>query len=159
MVMNIKFAYDNRHICCNAITSQYTMMIMLIDTETPHILGTVNFSFTIPFKIKDVEFHPNSIFRFVSCGIQHMAQWKYSGGSLTFSAMEIENPKDLVELNREEDRKEEIQEDKEDAKEEEEDKEALKISFLTVIFVQDAIITAGEDGFLYVWDDSKISKK
>jgi len=61
-------------------------------------LGAVNFSYTIPCKIKDIEFHPNSIFRFVSCGIQHMSQWKYSGGSLTFSAMEIENPKDLVEL-------------------------------------------------------------
>ena len=99
MVTNMKWAYDNRHMCCNAITTEYTMMIMLIDTEGPTVLGTVNFSYTIPFKIKDLEFHPNSIFKFVSCGIQHMAQWKYSGGSLTYSAMEIENPRDLVELN------------------------------------------------------------
>jgi hypothetical protein len=69
MVMNIKFAYDNRHVCCNAITNEYTMMILLIDTEMPSVLGCVNFSYTIPYKIKDIEFNPNSIFRFVTCGI------------------------------------------------------------------------------------------
>lgn len=73
MVINIKFAYDNRHICCNAITNDYTMAIMLIDTDTPQVLGLANFIYTIPFKIKDLEFYPNSIFRFVTCGIQHMA--------------------------------------------------------------------------------------
>lgn len=66
--------------------------------------------------------------------------------------MEIENPKDLVEL-----REEEQVEDREDGQEEERDE--LKISFLTVIFVQDAIITAGDEGCLYVWDDKKINKK
>jgi uncharacterized membrane protein len=132
------------------------MMIFLIDTDVPTVLGVVNFSYTIPFKIKDIEFHPNSVYRFVSCGIQHMAQWKYSGGSLTHSSMEIENPKDLVELNN---NKLSEQDEKEDVKEEEEEREALKISFLTIIFVQDAIITSGEDGFLYVWDDYRITKK
>ena len=160
MITNLKWAYDNRHMCCNAISSEYTMMIMLIDTEGPTVLGTVNFIYTIPFKIKDLEFHPNSIFKFVSCGIQHMTKWRYSGGSLSYAAMEIENPKDLVELNRNDgDRKDDGNEDQQDNKEEEEDKEALSISFLTVIFVQDAIITAGDDGFIYVWDDQRISKK
>ena len=98
MVMNVKFAYDNRHMCCNVITNEYTMMVYLIDTDTSSVLGATNFTYTIPFKIKDLEFHPNSVFRFVSCGIQHMAQWKFCGSSLTHSAMEIENPKDLVEL-------------------------------------------------------------
>ena len=73
IISNLKWAYDNRHICCNAITNDYTMMIMLIDTEGPTLLGCVNFLYTIPFKIKDLEFHPNSTTKFVSCGIQHMA--------------------------------------------------------------------------------------
>lgn len=76
--------------------------------------------------------------------------------------MEIENPKDLVELNQKMDnqfQKDELVDDKEDLPQEEDDSNALRISFLTVIFVQDAIITAGEDGFLYVWDDKKINKK
>lgn len=45
------------------------MAIILIDTETPATLGITNFNYTIPFKIKDLEFYPNSIFRFVTCGI------------------------------------------------------------------------------------------
>ena len=28
-----------------------------------------------------------------------MSLWTYAGGSLTFQAMEIENPRDLVEIN------------------------------------------------------------
>ena len=91
--MNIKFAYDNRHLCCNCITNEYSMMIMLIDTEVPVTLGIVNFVYTLPFKIKDLEFYPNSISRFVTCGIQHMSTWHYCGGALTYRAMEIENPK------------------------------------------------------------------
>ena len=59
-----------------------------------------------------MEFYPSSIFKFVTCGIQHMSQWKYSGGSLTYSAMEIENPKDLVTLPQEQ--KEENADEKED---------------------------------------------
>lgn len=35
--------------------------------------------------------------------------------------------------------------------------DTLKTSFLTVIFVLGYIITSGDDGFLYVWDDNKIS--
>lgn len=58
------------------------------------MLGAVNFLYSIPYKIKDLEFYPNSIFMFVTCGIQHMSTWHYAGGSLTFQAMEIENPKD-----------------------------------------------------------------
>jgi hypothetical protein len=73
------------------------MVIMLIDTEAPATLGVANFIYTIPFKIKDLEFYPNSISRFVTCGIQHMSTWHYCGGALTFRAMEIENPKEQVE--------------------------------------------------------------
>lgn len=30
---------------------------------------------------------------------------------------------------------------------------------MSVIFVFEAIVTSGEDGFLYVWDENKISTK
>ena len=74
-------------------------MVMLIDSESASVLGSVNFSYSLAFKIKDMEFFPNSIFKFVTCGVQHMSLWTYAGGSLTFQAMEIENPRDLVEIN------------------------------------------------------------
>lgn len=65
--------------------------------------------------------------------------------------MEIENPKDLVTLPQEQ--KEENADEKEDQIQEDEEKTLLGGTFLTVIFVQDAIITSDDDGFLYVWDD------
>ncbi|CAD8183513.1 unnamed protein product [Paramecium pentaurelia] len=153
MIMNIKFAYDNRHLICNAITQEYRQEILLIDSENHQVLGVVTYTYSIPYKIKDLEFYPNSVFRFVTCGVQHMSCWQFAGGSLTFQAMEIENPKDLVELV------ENQNDEQEGVQDNEQEQDALRITFLTVIFVQDAIITAGEDGFIYVWDDKKINKK
>jgi len=56
-------------------------------------LGCANFLNSVPFKIKDLEFFPNSIYKFVTCGIKHMAVWSYIGTTLTYYSLEIENPK------------------------------------------------------------------
>ena len=35
----------------------------------------------------------------------------------------------------------------------------LRVTFLALIFVNDILITAGDDGYLYVWDDKKRKAK
>ena len=161
--MGIKFAHDNRHLCCNCITSDYSMMIMLIDTDGPSILGVANFIYTVPFKIKDLDFYPNSVSRFVTCGIQHISYWHFAGGTLTSRALEIENPKEFLpdqqSVKGGRDENTQLVEGDDQFKEEEEEKEALKISFMSVIFVLETLITAGDDGFLYIWDDARITRK
>jgi hypothetical protein len=67
--MAIKFAFDDRHLCCNCITKDYSMAVLLIDAEAATTLGVTDFSYSIPFKIKDLAFFPNSTSRFVTCGI------------------------------------------------------------------------------------------
>ncbi len=97
-ILHIKFAYDNRHIVCIGITNEYTLMIYLIDTLDVKILGCVNMPYTIPFKIKDVQFFPNCIYKFITCGIQHLAVWSLKGGVLSYANLEIENPSDIIEF-------------------------------------------------------------
>ena len=56
--------------------------------------------------------------------------------------MEIENPKGLVELKKDDGLNDDIN--------------ILRVTFITIIFVNETIITAGDNGYLYVWDDRKI---
>jgi len=48
---------------------------------------------SLPFKIKDIDFFPGSTRRFVTCGIQHMKFWKFSGSNLTYQVGELTIPK------------------------------------------------------------------
>ena len=44
--------------------------------------------YSVPFKIRDLVFYPENIYRFVSCGLQHMTKWQYNGKILEFQAMD-----------------------------------------------------------------------
>jgi len=33
IILLVKFAYNNRHICCVALTNDYTMIVYLIDSH------------------------------------------------------------------------------------------------------------------------------
>lgn len=54
IILLIKFAFDNRHLCCVGLTSDYTMKVFLIDSHIPAVLGCANFPYSLPFKIKDI---------------------------------------------------------------------------------------------------------
>jgi hypothetical protein len=96
-IQNIKFGFDNRHLVVHSILYDFTSMIYLIDSHTTQVLGCANLQFSLPFKIKDLEMYPNSIFSFVSCGIQHMASWNLKGDKLEYTNMEIELPEEVAE--------------------------------------------------------------
>ncbi|EGR31153.1 hypothetical protein IMG5_116830 [Ichthyophthirius multifiliis] len=107
-ILHIKFAYDNRHIICIAITNECTLIIYLIDTQDVKILGCANMPYSIPFKIKDVQFFPNCIYKFITCGIQHLVVWSLKGGVLSYASLEIENPSDIIEFNDENNKKDDL---------------------------------------------------
>lgn len=62
MILKVKFASDNKHIGVVALTNEYTMCVYLIDSHLSIILGSANFPYSLPFKIKDLAFLPNSIY-------------------------------------------------------------------------------------------------
>ena len=68
-VQNLKFAHDSRHICCLGLTKARTLMVFLIDSEQKLILGTMDLCYSVPFKIRDMCFLPNSINIFITCGL------------------------------------------------------------------------------------------
>lgn len=48
---------------------------------------------SLPFKIRDLEFCPNSTRTFVTSGIQHLCFWRLSGSNLEYQIGELTIPK------------------------------------------------------------------
>lgn len=146
----IKFAFDSQHICAVGTSLDYTQVVYLIDSAKSQILGCVNLLNTLPFKIKDISFFPNSIHQFVTCGFQHMSIWKYSGSVLSFSACPLENPKEALTLKSNMLENQEYAQSPDifvDSKQKEEEPTiGLEEVFLCVCFVQNLIITGGSEG-------------
>ena len=135
-VLMIEYAHDARTVVCIALTKAYTQCIYLIDTHKSKILGVVNNLYSIPFKIKDVVFLPNSRTEFITCGIQHLTHWYYKGEILNFKEFHLKQK-----LN-----KGQIVEDEDDYEVMAQQDSTFKITFLAIINIQSYIITGGEDG-------------
>jgi WD40 repeat protein len=136
-VLIIRYAYDSRNIACVALTRTYTQCIYLIDSEQDKILAVVNNLYSVPFKIKDLDFLPNSKSEFITCGVQHMTLWSYKGGILNFKELPIQFLKTKPQMNSE------MSDSQNDINS---DDSILRITFLAIKFVLDFIITAGDDG-------------
>lgn len=137
-ILMLKYAYDTRMIACVALTKNYTQVVYLIDTYKSIILGASNLLYTLPFKIKDLEFLPMSKTEFITCGVQHMSLWNYKGGLLNFKELPIQNVKqgpsqdDLIGDN---------------FGPQNGSSQLLRIAFISIIFVLDEfIVTGGDDG-------------
>lgn len=135
-VLMIEYAYDSRTVVCIALTKAYTQCLYLIDTHKSKILGVVNHLYSIPFKIKDVVFLPNSKTEFITCGIQHMTLWSYKGEVLNFKEFHLKQGMTKAQTA-------DNDSDYEGAGQQD---STFKITFLAIINVLQYIITGGEDG-------------
>jgi len=143
-ILLLKYSFDHRMIACVALTRNYTQIVYLIDTHKSTILGAMNLLYSLPFKIKDLEFLPYSKTEFITCGVQHMSLWNYKGGILNFRELPIQNVKQGAL------QEELLQQSIEDMEDEGFlDKSQLKVTFLAIMIILDEfIITAGDDGFV-----------
>jgi hypothetical protein len=97
---------------------------------------------------RDLEFFPNSIYKFATCGQQHMAVWTFKGSTFSYYNLEIANPKDLVEMKMRDD-DEDMDEEEMNLRERKGEENLLKVTFMCLVFVNEAKITGGDDGFVY----------
>ena len=100
-------------------------------------------------------FFPNSIYKFVTCGVQHMSIWKYNGSVLNFSACSIEKPKDMLFIKpsfipRSQDNDELTEEQKEELErlKAENQHPVLRVTFTCLCFVQNTPVTGDTNGFV-----------
>ena len=164
VVQYIKYSSDKKRLVVIALTENYTQILMLLDNQTGEILGSCEFNYSIPFRIKDVDFLPKSNDEFVTIGMQHLSHWKLKGGLLVFEELPIENPKEMMEkagvLHVAQERKRRPNAEPMIDPATGEEIFPLLVSFLSIIFLfDDLMITAGDDGFLYLWKNNIIIEK
>jgi len=77
------------------MTDVYTVKIYLIDLIHMSIKGCANFPYSVPYKIKDLAFFPNSTIKFVTCGIENLTVWELKGNILSYSCYEMNLPSEM----------------------------------------------------------------
>lgn len=154
VVMNIKYSGDKKRLACVALTENYSQLVMLLDNGTGEILGSTEFAYSVPFRIKEVEFLPKSNEEFVTLGLQHLSHWKLNGGLLTFQELPIENPREMMKkagIQRIEHERNRRKEKNKNAIEMKDGEEVfpLEVTFMAIIFLFDELmITGGDDGYV-----------
>jgi hypothetical protein len=160
-------AYDNQHILVIALSKDFLQVIMLIDTLTKNILINRQILHSVPYKIKDVVFKPQSTRNFVTCGIQHMCFWKQTGKNLEYQVGQIAVPKgyssgsnmiaERGKINRTgmatvcRINPKELQKMAED-----EGQQNVYVTFLVMAYIKETLIAGGDDGCLYLWESNRI---
>lgn len=186
IIYQIKVAYDNNHCVIIGVTPEYVLTLILLEIDTQTIICQKLFLHSLPFKIKDVDFLPGYTRRFVTCGIQHMCFWKFNGQSLEFTVGELTIPKAFSNIGQNVFSHEKSQQGKfglnlvcEDAEmintvlknkqaaeakkvqvnAIDEELENIFVTFLCLGFINDTLITAGDDGYLYIWEHERIVRR
>jgi hypothetical protein len=145
-ILALKFSADSTRIICTALMADYFQAVFLLSVNRKIILGCCSFTYSLPFRIKDIEFEPSSNEVFFTCGIQHMSYWQDRGGILVFEELPMKFYRDQNEGLRGEEpfstnygnRDIEIMEKD----------QLVKVSFLSMIFILDCLITAADDGMV-----------
>jgi len=119
-------------------------------------------------------FFPNSIYQFITCGVQHMSVWKYSGSTLNFFACPIEKPRDMLFIkpafnpSPNDSERGLTTTQKEDLEKliEENQHPILRVTFTCVCFVQNIPVTGDTNGFVscsslnfFIFLDLHLAKK
>ena len=67
---------------------------MMIDwTKPTKLIFSRQMLHSLPFKIRDLDFIPESSRNFITCGIQHLVFWKVTGNNLEYQVAELTIPK------------------------------------------------------------------
>lgn len=131
-VQLLRLSTDLKYLLVVCLTKDYhqEMKVISVSQEVPcQVIASTLLSETCAFKVKDAIFLERDGLEVVTSGIQHLAFWKLEGRSLSHSIAHLENEFD-----------------------------SMRIAFLCVIFLREVIVTAGDDGKLYVWRDHNLVK-
>ena len=144
----------------------------MLDWTTGKLLFIRQMIHSLPYRIKDIEFYPGSQKSFVTCGIQHMTFWKLSGdnlesycGELTIKKIYAQNKgKEVFSHDKQLNGKfgmKLVSDEKNIAKydlptNKDEDLVNIFVTFLVVHYIRETLISAGDDGHLYLWDKERI---
>jgi hypothetical protein len=126
----MKIAFDSHTLVCLALTERYFTSLLILDTAHSLIIAKADFEYSLPFKIKYVDFVPGSTVDLISCGVRHLAAWKVRGGLLKFEGLSLTGVSSSGN-------------DDENAKDEDSNS---SITFLSFVIVESFMLVAADNG-------------
>ncbi len=170
LVFCMKFNKDKRRIAAVGLNKEFLQVILLADIKQQEVVAMTTLIHSLPYKIRDIEFYPDSTCRLITAGIQHLTYWKVLGKYMEGRCAEFIIPKIK------------LPEDPADAKAafhakcgaakvclaeqlaeapgDDPDSESVCVTFMGVGFVDNqTMLTIGDDGYIYIWDNEKILKR
>ena len=158
LVYTLKFNKDNKHIAAIALNKCFQQVILIVDRKTIKAMTTLIHS--SPYKIRDLQFYPESTSKLITAGIQHLSMWKTDGKymeshcfDLTMTRFrqieEVDTKYGTGKLCKPEQLIETI----------DLDTETVYVTFMGIGFIRNCMITIGDDGCIYIWNEEKILKR
>eukprot|EP01022_Parablepharisma_sp_SALTPOND_P016773 TRINITY_DN2537_c0_g1_i1.p1 TRINITY_DN2537_c0_g1~~TRINITY_DN2537_c0_g1_i1.p1 ORF type:complete len:1738 (+),score=108.49 TRINITY_DN2537_c0_g1_i1:2814-8027(+) len=173
VVYCMKFNQDNRHIAAVGLNKDFRQVVLLADIKQQEVLAMTTLIHALPYKVREIEFYPESTTRLVTAGIQHLTFWKTNGKYMEPRCAEFM----IAKFKQPEEASGEIKsgtlgphqkygagkvclpEQLVEAPGTDPDVETVYVTFMGVGFIKNTMISVGDDGFIYVWDEEKILRR
>ncbi len=182
LVYALKVHRDERHVVAIVLIQEFKQAVLVVDLAERTEICRVTQIHSVPYKIRDVDFFPGESFlRFVTCGIQHLSFWSRSGHFMEQEAAELTLEPDATNfsgISRTDVDKsvatgsQSVMETKprvcgalmfcKDMKQEVElieDQHTVYATFMGLGFINNSMLTIGDDGCVYIWENRKIVRK
>ena len=85
----MKTSPDGRFLVVLGINVSYKSSLYFIELEKGKLLACLNLSYSLVFKIRDLEF-TNRNDEFLTVGIHHFSKFKYKAGILEFKELNVD---------------------------------------------------------------------
>ena len=83
-VQYLRIAHDDEHFVLVGLSRDYIQCLLLVNYKRKQIVAMRQILNSLAFKIKDIDFYPNSTQRFVTSGVQHLNFWRLNGRNLQY---------------------------------------------------------------------------
>lgn len=150
MIKIIRYCKDAKRmvaLCSQQIDNNQS--VYYIDVEKATILGFCNFMYSHPDRIQALDFLPDSNYKFITCGIQHICQWEFKGSVLTFHEFPMVKVKDFMKYIKANEQLEMMDGNNEENSVQHESA-PIRATFLCLLFINSFIILGAEDGEVFL---------
>ncbi|CAG9335031.1 unnamed protein product [Blepharisma stoltei] len=132
-VLIIKLSSNCRYaaaVCLGRAYQQFLFLVELLFEGKSQIIASAQLSPKCSFKVKDVLIKETDGLEIITCGIQHLVNWRLNGTHLEQYSAHLTT-----------------------------ETEDYQVAFLTAAIMSEVLVTGADDGKVYIWKDEKLVKR
>ena len=97
IITSVRVSNDLRFVLIVGTSQDFGQVLTMIEWQSDYkVVFRREFLNSYPYKIRDIDFQPNSTTHFVTVGIQHLCFWFLSGDTLEYKVGELVARKEMT---------------------------------------------------------------